>query len=85
MTNPTIKDFNLSEKIERRFIKAGAEHQEWIRKNDIKEFIRLLKEFMRKRIDFLTEFDGLNEVMLQIAEVNNILDNLDKLAGNKLT
>jgi len=51
----------------------------------IKEFIRLLDDFMVARKMKLSEFDEIGEVMLQKAEIENIRKELFKLAGDKLT
>jgi len=73
----TTEKLNLSEKID---IFSNT-----LKGKYVKEFIRLLDNFMVARKMELSEFDGLGEVMLQKAEIENIRKELFKLAGDKLT
>lgn len=73
--------FNLSEKIFRRYWFAGSEHQEFLKKGDVKEFIKLWREEMitcppLKNKDFI---DGV------IFAKEHYLTWLKEFAGEKLT
>ena len=75
--------FNLSEQsLNEDEVGYSEEKLYW--ESDITEFIHLLKEFMYKRYEELSEFDGLGEVMLQKAEIRNIEKQIDTLAGSRL-
>ena len=75
-TSPTKNEFNLSEKIEGQMKTIGK----YIPLKDIKEFIRLLKEEIRKcAIQEENEIaDAQNSALYCCYEI------IDKLAGDKL-
>jgi len=79
------KEFKLSDKTERgkiqKFdnISSGCN---WIRQEDVKEFIRLLKESIKSNIDFC-DVDG-RKIMFNLTDVDykEILEDVDKLVGD---
>ena len=50
----------------------------------VKKFVQAQIDRINKRIEELSQFDGLGEVMLQKAELAVVRDNLIKDAGEKL-
>lgn len=68
------EEFNLSEKIKEDFNIENRTETSWLEIEDIKEFIRLLKdEYMKYRDSFKT-----------LEDYYRIFDDLEKLAGDKL-
>jgi len=81
-----MSDFNLTNKIEEADEDTIEEYglipyeQEWIYVEDIKEFVKLLKEEIR---DFI-KFDRMDRFIFYPAELKDLLRKIDKLAGDKL-
>lgn len=77
-------EFDLSRKMMRYIDIDDGTDIHYIKTEDVKEFIKRQIERIDFRIEELSEFDGLGEVMLQKAELKKVRNDLLKDAGEKL-
>jgi len=76
------EEFNLSEKIFllKQFNHGNSENKELLQKEDVKEFIKRLKEKLRYNVVEEENFIGFTEQAFK----RDIEDEIDKLVGEKL-